>query len=184
VDKGDQTMIRKIYRIYFVSIIIFPALLIAQSNNEVQWSVFDNGFNNSANNSSKTLSQIGVSFTGTSNNETSKVTSGFLAGIILGSSVNSINNKQNKPLSFELNQNFPNPFNPSTKIRYSVANTSFVKLKVYDILGREIAELVNEEKPAGIYEADFEGSLLASGVYIYRIQAGNFIETKKMILLK
>lgn len=175
---------KKNYRIYFISIIIFPAFLNAQSNNEVQWSVFDNGFNSSTNNSSKVLSQMSSSFTGISNNENSKVIGGFLGGLIISSSVNSINDKQNKPLSFELNQNFPNPFNPSTKIRYSVASTSFVKLKVYDILGREIAELVNEEKPAGIYEANFEGSRLASGVYIYRLQAGNFIETKKMILLK
>ena len=177
-------MIRKIFnRIYFICIFISPFVLYAQSNNEVQWSVFDIGFNNSTNSSSKILSQIGESFVNISNNGNSKVTGGFLAGLII-SPVNSANDKQNIPLTFEVYQNFPNPFNPATKIKYSIASHALVKLKVYDILGKEITTLVNEEKPAGIYEVNFEGSQFASGIYIYRLQAGNFIETKKMILLR
>lgn len=85
---------------------------------------------------------------------------------------------------FSLSQNYPNPYNPNTKIKYSIPQQSFVTLKVYDLLGREIATLVNEEKPAGIYETEFNGSNLTSGVYFYQLKAGGFVETKKMILLR
>ena len=88
------------------------------------------------------------------------------------------------PAQFTLYQNYPNPFNPSTTIRYSIPKASLVSLKVYDILGREVASLVNEEKPAGNYKAVFNASSFASGVYFYRIQAGSFIATKKLLLLK
>ncbi|MBN2571206.1 MAG: T9SS type A sorting domain-containing protein [Ignavibacteriales bacterium] len=88
------------------------------------------------------------------------------------------------PEKFELNQNYPNPFNPSTIISYSLPEKSFVKIKIYDTLGREVINLVNEEKPAGIHQVEFKGYNLASGVYLYRIEAGNYSETKKMILLK
>ncbi len=86
--------------------------------------------------------------------------------------------------TFRLSHNYPNPFNPSTKIKFSVPQTSFVTLKVYDILGRKITILVNEEKTIGNYEVNFNASNLSSGVYFYRMQAGDFIETKKMVLLQ
>ena len=85
---------------------------------------------------------------------------------------------------FKLFQNYPNPFNPSTRIQYAVSNRQFVSLKVYDVLGTEIAILVNEEKPAGTYEVEYNASNLPSGVYFYQLNAGSFIETKKMILLR
>ncbi|MFZ2324732.1 MAG: T9SS type A sorting domain-containing protein [Ignavibacteriaceae bacterium] len=88
------------------------------------------------------------------------------------------------PTTYDLSQNFPNPFNPSTTIKYQLPQDGLVTLKIYDILGSEIATLVNEEKPAGKYEVNFNASQLASGIYIYKIQAGNFISSKKMILLK
>ena len=95
------------------------------------------------------------------------------------------------PIVFSLEQNYPNPFNPATKIKYSIPNVTLsgiegsrVILKVYDILGNEIATLVNEEKPAGNYEVNFNASKLASGVYFYQLQAGSFVETKKMILIR
>ncbi|HRP93601.1 MAG TPA: T9SS type A sorting domain-containing protein, partial [Ignavibacteriaceae bacterium] len=88
------------------------------------------------------------------------------------------------PTTYELTQNFPNPFNPSTKIRYQIAQDDIVTLKIYDILGAEVATLVNEEKLAGKYEVNFNASSLASGVYIYRIKSGDFVSSKKMILLK
>ncbi len=83
-----------------------------------------------------------------------------------------------------LNQNFPNPFNNSTVIKYSVPQISFVTLKVYDVLGNEIATLVNEEKNVGTYEITWTAENLPSGIYFYRLQAGNFVETKKMVLLR
>jgi photosystem II stability/assembly factor-like uncharacterized protein len=88
------------------------------------------------------------------------------------------------PERFNLSQNYPNPFNPSTTIRFQVPNSSFVNLKVYDILGNEVATLVNEEKATGSYEVNFKAANLSSGVYLYKLQAGSFIEIKKMLLLK
>ncbi|MBK8946739.1 MAG: T9SS type A sorting domain-containing protein [Ignavibacteriae bacterium] len=85
---------------------------------------------------------------------------------------------------FELSQNYPNPFNPTTIINYSLKKEGFTTLKVYDILGSEITTLVNENKFAGSYTIEFDGSNLSNGVYFYTINSGNFHQTKKMILLK
>jgi len=85
---------------------------------------------------------------------------------------------------FQLEQNYPNPFNPSTEIGYAVQSTGDVTLKVYDILGREVAVLLNERKPAGKYSLQFDASGLASGVYFYRLAAGTFVQTRKMVVLK
>jgi len=88
------------------------------------------------------------------------------------------------PNGFVLEQNYPNPFNPSTTIKYAVANKQFVSIKVFDVIGNEIATLVNEEKPAGTYEVEFNANQLSAGVYYYNIITENFVQTKKMILLK
>ena len=88
------------------------------------------------------------------------------------------------PKNQQLFQNFPNPFNPATKIIYKIPEKSFVTIKVYDVLGNEITSLVNEEKSAGEYTINFNGAELPSGIYFYRLQAGSFIETKKMVLMK
>jgi hypothetical protein len=88
------------------------------------------------------------------------------------------------PNSITLKQNYPNPFNPSTSIEYSIVSGEFVSLKVYDMIGKEITTLVNENKSAGNYKVNFDASSLASGVYIYKLTAGNFSESKKMILAK
>ena len=89
-----------------------------------------------------------------------------------------------QPENFNLMQNYPNPFNPSTIIQFQVPNSSFVNLKVYDILGREVATLLNEEKTVGSYEINFNAVGLSSGIYFYKLQAGSFVETKKMIFIK
>jgi photosystem II stability/assembly factor-like uncharacterized protein len=88
------------------------------------------------------------------------------------------------PSGFRLFQNYPNQFNPTTRIEYSIPNSSFVTLKVYDVLGREVAVLINEEKHAGNYEVEFNGKNLSSGIYFYKLQAGNYSSVKKMILMK
>ncbi len=109
---------------------------------------------------------------------------GTILTTLISSSVDEIVN----PSVFNLMQNYPNPFNPTTTIKYQLLEISFVTFKVYDVLGNEIATLVNEEKPAGSYEIEFSaaggGNELTSGIYFYRLQAGNFVETKKMILMK
>ena len=89
-----------------------------------------------------------------------------------------------QPKRILLSQNYPNPFNPSTTIRYSIPNARNVTIKVFDVLGKEVATLVNEEKSSGEYEVEFNASSLPSGIYFYQLKAGSFVETKKMILLK
>ena len=86
--------------------------------------------------------------------------------------------------AYSLSNNYPNPFNPSTKIRYSVPELSNVTLKVYDVLGSEVITLVNGEKPIGSYEVEFEATSFPSGIYFYKLQANEFTQVKKMILLK
>ncbi len=98
--------------------------------------------------------------------------------------VTDVLDKESIPNNFSLSQNYPNPFNPSTTISYQLPNNGFVTLKVYDILGKEVATLVNEQKSAGKYEAKFNASNLTSGTYIYKISAGNSVQIKKMILMK
>lgn len=94
------------------------------------------------------------------------------------------NNTNGIPKEFALFQNYPNPFNPVTKIRYELPINGFAILKVYDVIGKEVATIVNEEKKAGRYIVDFDGTNLASGVYFFKFQVGNFVQTRKMILLK
>jgi len=93
-------------------------------------------------------------------------------------------NESNVVQRFNLKQNYPNPYNPSTKIKFTILELRFTTLKVYDVLGNEIATLVNEEKPAGEYEIEFSGEGLTSGIYFYQLKSGSFVETKKMILMK
>jgi hypothetical protein len=87
-------------------------------------------------------------------------------------------------INFSLNQNYPNPFNPATTIKYSIPKTGLVKLIVYDILGKEVKVLINEEQTVGTHEVIFNASKLSSGIYFYRIQNGNYFAVKKMMLLR
>jgi hypothetical protein len=115
----------------------------------------------------------------------------------------SVDDDNSFPTEFSLSQNYPNPFNPSTKIKFTIPTSPLnpspyqgegnrerlITLKVYDVLGNEIATLVNEEKPAGSYEVEFNSrglihQTLPSGIYFYQLKAGSFVDTKKMILLK
>jgi len=89
-----------------------------------------------------------------------------------------------KVFTYKLEQNYPNPFNPSTVIKYEIPEETKVTLKIYDVLGTEVASLVDENKPAGSYEIKFEGKGLSSGFYIYTLRAGDFVQSRKMLLLK
>jgi hypothetical protein len=135
---------------------------------------------------------ISIRYNGTNND-------GYFDGLSLTPDlpVNIENDFKTNIRDFTLYQNYPNPFNPSTKIRFTVPTllsfspltkgrneVGFVSLKVYDILGNEVATLVNEEKSAGRYEVEFNGNNLASGIYLCRMQAGNYVSIKKMMLLK
>ncbi|MCK7527793.1 MAG: serine hydrolase [Ignavibacteriales bacterium] len=98
--------------------------------------------------------------------------------------LNSVDEFIDSPTEFRLEQNYPNPFNPTTSIQYAIGSRQFVTIKVYDILGNEITTLVNDYRDAGIYNVQFTMNNLTSGVYFYKLQAGDFVESKKMILLK
>ncbi len=98
--------------------------------------------------------------------------------------ISDVENSFNRADKFMLLQNYPNPFNPTTTISYSIPKRGLVQLKVYDILGKEVATLVNEEKPAGKYSVKFNGSNLPSGVYFYNLRINNFVQSRKMILLR
>ena len=87
-------------------------------------------------------------------------------------------------LKYFLSDNYPNPFNPNTSISYSIPENAFVTLKIYDVLGNEVEELINEQKESGNYQIDFNASELSSGIYYYTLTAGNFTSTKKMSLIK
>jgi hypothetical protein len=98
--------------------------------------------------------------------------------------VDNSNNKIIVPTEYILEQNYPNPFNPTTTIKYSIPHASKIKIQIYDILGREVATVINEMKSAGTYTATFNAANMSSGVYFYRLQAGSFTETKKLLLLR
>ena len=106
------------------------------------------------------------------------------AATFIGNKTVGVNDNSLTVNSFNLDQNYPNPFNPTTQIRYSIAKAGLVNIKVYDILGRQVAELINHNQGIGEYTVNFNASNLTSGVYIYKIQSGSFTATKKMMLLK
>jgi hypothetical protein len=109
----------------------------------------------------------------------------LLDDVILSGTATSVNDKNIIPAKFSLEQNYPNPFNPSTKIQYNLPVSSFVNLKVYNAIGKEVATLVNSVVPAGSHEVVFNASGLNSGVYFYTLKTGNnFVQTRKMILMK
>ncbi len=108
----------------------------------------------------------------------------FMNGTINVSSSNVNLISQQVPKSFKLSQNYPNPFNPSTSIKFSLPISSFTTLKVYNLVGQEVATLVNENLNAGTYEATLNGANLTSGVYFYTINADGYNDTKKMMLIK
>ncbi len=103
---------------------------------------------------------------------------------IINFNLTNVNGEYFSPLSFDLQQNYPNPFNPVTTIQFQLANDGHTQLKVYDILGREISIVINQELKAGIHKINWDSSKIASGVYFYRLSSGNFVDTKKMIVAK
>ncbi|MDP3582955.1 MAG: FlgD immunoglobulin-like domain containing protein, partial [Ignavibacteria bacterium] len=139
----------------------------------------------------KNLDKDAVYYWRASSTTNSGLTSNYSAptSFSTGSTVTAIENKEVLPTQFELSQNYPNPFNPTTVISYQLPANSFVTLKVYDMLGREVKTLVSQETAAGKYSVDWNGddsygNKVATGAYVYRIIAGDFISVKKMLLIK
>jgi probable HAF family extracellular repeat protein len=127
------------------------------------------------------ISFDGQFIVGQGTNGTTLQDEGFLLAI---NGINSIDELSGYPSDFVLNQNYPNPFNPLTTISFSIPKEEFVSLKVFNSLGEEVTELVNETKPAGNYSLSYNANSLPSGIYFYKISAGSFSKTRKMILLK
>ena len=95
-----------------------------------------------------------------------------------------VGDNDSRPTEFMLYQNYPNPFNPSTRITYQIKESDHVQLKVYDVLCHEVALLVDKVQPAGYYQITFNGNNLSDGIYFYRLQTGNYVDVKKMVMVK
>jgi hypothetical protein len=133
-------------------------------------------------------SGAGQSLVGVSAQPGTKVISGFLADTLLRALPVAVPEQEGFPSTYSLEQNYPNPFNPSTSITFQTATVGFTSLRVYDILGREVATLVNEVKQPGKYTVQWDAGSVANGMYFYRVilQSGEkiFVDVKKMVLLK
>jgi hypothetical protein len=150
-------------------------------------SVFGSGGTSSANDVYTMQSTAGQTFTGTMLNGTLTISAGFwhVAGTAtVPTSIDRENNLDQLPLEFMLHQNYPNPFNPTTNIRFDLPVESPVVVDVYTITGQLVMRLINETRPAGTHTATFDAGRLTSGVYLYRLQAGTYSATGKMMLLK
>ena len=151
---------------------------------KVSQSVFGNGGASTSNGSNRIVGTVGQTVIGPSSNASNISNAGFWYQFVdLITSVEQIPN-DGLPKEFRLQQNYPNPFNPTTTIQFAVPKTSNVTIKIYDVIGRQVATLIDDEYQPGQYKVVFEAGQLATGMYIYRIQAGDFLETKKLMLLK
>jgi hypothetical protein len=130
------------------------------------------------------LSAVGQSFVGMTAMGNMVLEAGFLADTLFRGIVVSASEEDAVPFEYILSQNYPNPFNPTTTIEFALPSDSYVDLRVYDLLGREVVTLVDEEKSPGVYRVRFDASMLSSGLYVYRLKAGEFVALKKLMLLK
>ena len=171
-----------ITEIVAVASLLLPVKGPAQS--AVPWSTISMGCAVSSSPTTILTSVVGQSPIGLMQGTNSLIESGFLADTLFRTVMVSASEPGEIPTEYALQQNYPNPFNPSTTIKYELPKSSMVRLSVYDMLGREVSVLVNEGKNAGSYEVKFSAAGLSSGVYCYRLQAGDFVQTKKLMLLK
>lgn len=175
----------KIFSIIFVFILSIGLIEAGQSDStggiNLRWSGWRTFFMESSSSSYQIRGAMGEFLAGVSAGSSNSIVVGAING--LGILTGSLEDME-VPKSMVLYQNFPNPFNPVTTIRYSISSPVNVKLKIFDILGNEIRTLVNEYQQRGNYSVQFNGSALSSGIYIYRLEAGKFISVKKLTLLK
>jgi hypothetical protein len=165
------------------SIFLQLSTQITIAQNQIPFSAISNGGEETSNTSFSLSSTVGEAFIGRSINASNQKYLGFWF-VYNQSKITSVDDKVVLPTEFKLEQNYPNPFNPSTVIKFGVPERTNVLIKIYDILGSEIITLVNEEMEAGWYKKEFNASAYSTGVYIYRMQAGNFVSTKKMLMIK
>lgn len=171
-------------RFLFSTLFLLIFVQFATAQNKISGSVLGNGATAASNGNFKivgTLGQLAIGLAGSSNNLHQ---AGFwYTAFDLVTSVEQLEDDL-LPTEFRLEQNYPNPFNPSTTIQFAVPKTSNVTIKIYDIIGRQVATLVDEEYQPGHYKVIFEAGQLATGLYVYRVQTEGFHEAKKFLLLK
>jgi hypothetical protein len=156
----------------------------ASAQNHLRSSVIGSGGGRASDGSFRALSSMGQTLVGTTADASNAIHAGFwFQNVSIVTSIEQIAS-ETVPREFRLEQNYPNPFNPSTTITFELPKSSLVRLSVYDILGREVSLLVNEKRDAGAHRVTFIASGLSSGVYFYRMQAGDFVRTRKLLLLR
>jgi len=158
---------------------------LAQTS-KIEWSSFNMGFAMPASASNVVKSAVGQTFVGVVQQANTRIASGFLVHPKISEPPVAVEEKAETelPTSYELEQNYPNPFNPSTTIAFALPKPSEVSLKIFDASGREVATLVEGKLPAGRHEVVLDASPFSSGVYFYRLQAGEFSRTMRLMLVK
>jgi hypothetical protein len=174
----------KLLMIFIVLLFVIPLVTTDAQNANISWSSFNMGYSVSSSSGTKAQSVVGQSFVGRMSENGRIIESGFLADTLFRGTVVGVIDEPVIPVEFRLEQNYPNPFNPGTTIQFQLPMKSHVTLRVYDILGQEVATLINEKREAGICKVQFDGSGLTSGVYICRLVAGDYVSTKKLLLVK
>ncbi len=150
----------------------------------VPWSASGMGYEVSSSSTTIVKSLVGQGFVGTMQGANSTIEAGFLVDTLFRTTVTSVVGPPELPKEYALLQNYPNPFNPSTTIRCSLPHRSHVILTVFNTLVQRVAELINGEVEAGYHDIQFNANTLATGVYFYRLQAGSFTETMRLVILK
>jgi len=170
-------------KIIDIAIIALLFVTTALPQYQITNNLIGSGGNVVSNSNNNIVSTVGEAFIGKTSNTVYQNQIGFWYAY-QQTTITDIEEEETIPTVFKLEQNYPNPFNPSTKIKFAVPEKSNVLIKVYDILGSEVATLVNKEMDAGWYENNFNAVGLSSGVYLFRMEAGSYVSTKKMILLR
>lgn len=172
-----------------VSLFIFGLCISIHGNTVgqvpyIRWFELGVGFQATGSTDIGLKSAIGQMFVGTTTQAGLRVSSGFLVDSLLRGSTTGVEEPAKRPTEFALHQNFPNPFNPTTTIRYSISERTHVSLRLFNLLGQEVMVLIDEDQDRGEHSVHLNASLLASGVYFYRMAAGQFSDQRKIILLK
>lgn len=173
-----------IFLVVLMVMALSPPVGEAQQNTAVGWYTLSGGFGVSKDTATAVVSVAGQQFVGLVSGFGNNVQSGFLADTLMRSVLVLVKEPDVLPTTFDLHQNYPNPFNPTTTIRFDIARTARVVLSLYSILGQEISRMVDGELSPGSYTVMLDARSLASGVYLYRLNAGDFSSVKKLVLAK
>jgi hypothetical protein len=162
-------------------LILVLSVCVFSQGTKVTWYSFNMGFANSTGSNTLLKSAVGQSFVGSSKIAGMEVLSGFFADTLFRSKLVSVSDANEMPTVYE---NYPNPFNPTTVIKYDLPNSQRVVLKIFNILGQETATLIDEVQEAGFKSVEWSANNVSSGVYFYKLTAGDFVEIKKMLLVR